>query len=173
MDKRIIIIVVIVLILIIAYTFSVGGGKKQTGSNPGKPVNGTTSITVPPYITTYNSSSSKNFSNITGVNIKTIYSGPAVKGGVSCLDMSRAYTLPNRWRLGPNANFSFYFTVYSQYCNVTITQMSVDNNGFSVIDVQPPLPYLLPADSQIQVADKLKTPNYNFTGPLSITVYEK
>ena len=71
------------VIIIAAYVLlaSHGSGSKGTTTALGGKVNGTTSMTVPPYITTYNALASKNFTNITGVNVKILYTGPAVVNG--------------------------------------------------------------------------------------------
>lgn len=176
MEPRIVIIIAIIAVIIIAaYVLlsSHGSGSKGTTTALGGEVNGTTSMTIPPYITTYNALASKNFTNITGVNVKIQYTGPAVVNGVQCTGISRAYSLNERARLNAFANFTFYFYISTTNCNYTITNIGIDNNGFKVMYEQPPLPYTLPTESQIQESIYAKAPGYNFTGPLSITVYTK
>ncbi len=173
--RTVIIIAIIVVIIIVAYVLlsSHGSGSKSTTTVIGREINGTTSMTIPPYITTYNALASKNFTNITGINVKIQYTGPAVVNGVQCAGTSRAYPLNERTRLNAFANFTFYFYISTTNCNYTITNIGIDNNGFKLLYEQPPLPYTMPVDSQIQESLFAKAPGYNFTGPLSITVYAK
>ena len=173
--RTVITVAIIAVIIIVAYVLLSGHGSssKSTTTATGGEINGTTSMTVPPYITTYNALASKNFTNITGVDVKVQYTGPAVVNGVTCLGTSKAYTLNERTRLNAFANFTFYFYISTSNCNYTITNIGIDNNGFKLVYSQPPLPYTMPAESQIQESIFAKAPGYNFTGPLSITVYAK
>jgi hypothetical protein len=116
---------------------------------------------------------SNNFTNITGVDIKIQYTGPAEVNGVTCIGISRAYTLSQGGRMNAFANFTFSFYISTSYCNYTITNIGINNKGFKLIYEQPPLPYTMPVGSQIQEGIFAKAPGYNFTGPLSITVYAK
>ena len=171
-SRMIIILAIIVVIIIAAYALVSSAGKQQsktTTVNNG----GTTSMTVPPYITTYNSVYNRNFSNITGINVKLIYTGPYDGPGMPCDGVSKAYTTTAKAKLNSSQNFSFSFYISSSNCNFTITRIGIDNNGFTVAGLEPPIPYQLPAYSQIQEVIAFKTPLYNFTGPLSVTVYAK
>ena len=176
MEPRTVIIVAIVaVIIIVAYVLlsSHGSSSKSTTTATGGEINGTTSMTIPPYITTYNSLASKNFTNITGVDVKIQYTGPPEVNGITCAGTSKAYTLNERTRLNAFANFTFYFDISTSNCNYTITNIGIDNNGFKLVYEQPPLPYTIPVESQIQESIFAKAPGYNFSGPLSITVYAK
>ena len=75
--RTVIIIAIIAVVLIVAYVLisSHGSGSKSAATAAGGEINGTTSMTIPPYITTYNALASKNFTNITGVNVKIQYTG--------------------------------------------------------------------------------------------------
>ena len=172
--RTLIIVAIIIVVAVIAYFLltSRGSAAQKTTTIVG-PVNGTTSMTVPPYVTTYNSVKSNNMTNITGVNIKVDYTGPAQQNGAACSRISTASAQSSKGRFNANANFSYYFYMYSTTCNFTITSVGIDNNGFKILYVQPTLPYLLPSYSNIQMSVGVKSPNYNFTGPLSITVYAK
>ena len=77
--RTLIIIAIVVVVIIVAYVLisSHGSGSKSTTTVTGGEINGTTSMTIPPYITTYNALASNNFTNITGVDIKIQYTGPA------------------------------------------------------------------------------------------------
>lgn len=173
--RTLIIIAIVAVMIIVAYVLlsGHGSGAKITTTITGGKVNGTTSMTVPPYITAYNALASKNFTNITAANVKIQYTGPSVVGGVQCIGTSKAYSLNERARIDAYANFTFYFYISSSNCNFTITSIGIDNNGFKLIYVEPPVPYTLPQASQIQESLFIKAPGYNFTGPLSITVYAK
>ena len=172
--RTLIIIAIIIVVAVIAYFLltSRGNVAQKTTTVIG-PVNGTTSMTVPPYVTTYNSVKSNNVTNITGVNVKVDYTGPAQQNGIACSRISTASVQNSRGRFNANENFSYYFYMYSTNCNFTITSVGMDNNGFRILYVQPALPYLLPSYSNIQMSVGVKAPDYNFTGPLSITVYVK
>lgn len=173
--RTLIIIAIVVVVIIVAYVLlsSHGSSSKSTTTATGGEINGTTSMTIPPYITTYNALASNNFTNITGVDIKIQYTGPAEVDGVTCAGTSTAYSLAEGGRMNAFANFTFYFYISTSYCNYTVTNIGINNNGFKLIYEQPPLPYTMPQESQIQESIFAKAPGYNFTGPLSITVYAK
>ena len=173
--RTLIIIAIIVVLLIVAYIFIVSHrSTAQSTTSTSGPINGTTSMTVPPYITTYNSvSNSKNITNLTGLNVKTIYTGPAESGGLPCNGISRAYFIDTVGKFHADSNFSFYFEISSPSCNFTITSINIDNPGFRIVSEQPPVPYYMPSFSNIEEVVTLTSPVGNFTGPVSVTINAK
>ena len=53
---------------------------------------------------------------------------------------------------------------------MTIQNITINTAGFALINVIPSLPYGLPPSSNARIQLDIRSPNFNFYGPLTITI---
>ncbi len=106
--------------------------------------------------------------SIDNIDLTLNYSGPPVKGDVTC-DVESKSQVVNYHRYLTNSTFLMNITFTDAGCAETITDIYTTTPGFEVVSVVPSLPLQMPASSQSYFDIRLFVQNKNFSGPLSIT----
>lgn len=164
MERRMIIaiaILIIVVLLIVFWPRSSGQANRQVQVN------------VPP-----NSSSvSSNAISTTpatvefyAVNIQYVYTGPDEVNGIGC--GLYTHTIYEEEKEVLNGSQDFYMDFYpsTNYCPVTVRNVTSDTPGFVVLNTEPQVPINLPGESIIEMQVNFRAPDVNYYGPLTITI---
>lgn len=111
--------------------------------------------------------------NYTAINIEYWYDGPSsIPTNITCT-YSNYTTIDSQSQiLNGSASFVVVLNPSTSGCPLTWDAASAITPGFSVTSVVPSLPYTLPPNSTAQIQLTMKTPDYNFDGPLTIAIYQ-
>jgi len=168
----ILIIIVIIIIVLISLTYQKHIFPSIIPSHTSKSntiTSSTTTIIQPITTTPLNTSVF-----VSEINIKRLYVGPKVSGNYLCnyFNTTRPYEY-NKLMKG-ESNFNFTLTLTStSYCKITFKNISTTTPNFEISKTNPILPYTLPGhNSQVSIQINVTAPFINFSGPLSITIYE-
>lgn len=169
------IIIVIIIIVLIAFTYQKHIFPSIIPSNTLKS-NLTTSsstTTIQPILTTTTIPLNTSVF-ISEINIKRLYLGPEISNNQSCnyFNITMPYNYNELMKGGTDFNFTLTLDSTS-YCPITIKNISATTSNFKISETNPILPYTLPGhNSQVSIQVNVTTPFSNFSGPLSITIYE-
>lgn len=169
------IVVVIAIIGVVVYTtmYSQGGHTPtkvvKNGSSNSTTVTTMTSISTTSVITVAQEI------NISNLNVLYTYSGPSTtmvgNQTVSCGLATHATTMSG-FRATGGSQITYLIPFSTSYCAVTIKTIKATTDGFSVVTVNPKLPYNIPAHSNGEVAVVIQLPPKFTYGPISLTVEE-
>jgi hypothetical protein len=109
--------------------------------------------------------------NFYTVNLEYVYTGPAKVNNVTCGYRTYEYTSSQSDRLNGSETFYLQYSESSSGCPMSIYNVTVDTPGFAISSTVPYLPLSIPVSSTAQLQLNMRTPQQNFYGPLSITIY--
>ncbi len=168
----ILIIIVIVIIFLIAITYQKHIFPSIIPSHTSKSNTITSSTTtIQPISTTIPINTSVFVSEI---NIKRLYVGPKINDNHLCNYFNTTRPYDYNKLMKSETTFNFTLTLSStSYCQITFKNISTTTPNFKISKTNPILPYTLPGhNSQVSIQINVTTPFINFSGPLSITIYE-
>jgi hypothetical protein len=171
---KLIVLAVVVVLIAIGVAYLVIHPPKLGGPPTTTTVKNTIAANVPKTTIPRNN----NKSIISSIDLTRNYTGPTKIGTTNCnrATASVVYSYSKTY----NALVTFYLPaglggltyISSEACLLNINRIVATTPGFQVIAINPMLQQAIPAYSSKAFTIQLSVPSYNYTGPLSITVYE-
>ena len=152
----IVIIIGIILAVIAISSFLHPSSKSATTTTTG--AQGSTT-TVPTTVNFYNT------------NVKYIYTGGISYNGNNCTYSSYEYTSGQAGIVNGSTEFYLSYQESSTVCPMVIYNVTVTTPGFTLVGTVPQLPFNIPASSSALIQLNIRSPEQNFYGPLSVTIY--
>lgn len=107
---------------------------------------------------------------VTGVNVQIAYSAPSANYFGPQSQSLSGTGLPLQLQYGQEFYYSFSLRMGGLYESHTIDSVTLNTPGFSLVSVNPALPYSMSSGSSVTVTVTGQAPSQNFAGAITLVV---